>query len=127
MHAASAGGFFPPRFFEPFHTAYSAWVSAPVSRPWSAVFVAARCGVVRIPKLNLEVLATERETGCFGRGMQTLSASDAKYNVGRLIDTARAEPVPVEKARLGCRCGSGGRGIRGLQALDEKEIERQPG
>ena len=29
--------------------------------------------------------------------MQTLSARDAKYNVGRLIDTARAEPVTVEK------------------------------
>ena len=29
--------------------------------------------------------------------MQTLSAKDAKYNFGRLIDTARAEPVVVEK------------------------------
>ena len=29
--------------------------------------------------------------------MQTLSAKDAKYNFGRLIDTARAEPVTVEK------------------------------
>ena len=29
--------------------------------------------------------------------MQTLSARDAKYNFGRLIDTARAEPVTVEK------------------------------
>ena len=37
------------------------------------------------------------ETGCFGRDMQTLSARDAKYNFGRLIDTARAEPVTVEK------------------------------
>ena len=34
---------------------------------------------------------------CFGRAMQTLSAKDAKYNFGRLIDTARAEPVTVEK------------------------------
>lgn len=33
----------------------------------------------------------------FGRDMQTLSARDAKYNFGRLIDTARAEPVTVEK------------------------------
>lgn len=33
----------------------------------------------------------------FGRDMQTLSARDAKYNLGRLIDTARAEPVTVEK------------------------------
>jgi len=29
--------------------------------------------------------------------MQTLSARDAKYNFGRLIDIARAEPVTVEK------------------------------
>ena len=29
--------------------------------------------------------------------MQTLSAKDAKYNFGRLIDTASAEPVTVEK------------------------------
>ncbi len=29
--------------------------------------------------------------------MQTVSAKDAKYNFGRLIDTARAEPVTVEK------------------------------
>ncbi len=33
----------------------------------------------------------------FGRDMQTLSAKDAKYNFGRLIDAARAEPVTVEK------------------------------
>jgi prevent-host-death family protein len=37
------------------------------------------------------------QTVCFGRAMQTLSAKDAKYNFGRLIDTARAEPVTVEK------------------------------
>ena len=35
--------------------------------------------------------------GSFRRDMQTLSAKDAKYNFGRLIDTARAEPVTVEK------------------------------
>jgi len=29
--------------------------------------------------------------------MQALSARDAKYNFGRLIDTARAEPVTIEK------------------------------
>lgn len=29
--------------------------------------------------------------------MQTLSAKDAKYQFGKLIDTARAEPVTVEK------------------------------
>lgn len=32
-----------------------------------------------------------------GGAMQTLSAKDAKYNFGRLIDTARAGPVTVEK------------------------------
>jgi len=29
--------------------------------------------------------------------LQILSAKDAKYNFGRLIDTARAGPVTVEK------------------------------
>lgn len=29
--------------------------------------------------------------------MHTQSAKDAKYNFGRLIDTARAEPVVIEK------------------------------
>ena len=32
-----------------------------------------------------------------GRPMQTLSAKDAKYGFGRLIDLARAEPVAVAK------------------------------
>jgi prevent-host-death family protein len=31
------------------------------------------------------------------RTMQILSAKDAKYNFGKLIDMARAEPVTVEK------------------------------
>ena len=31
--------------------------------------------------------------------MQTQSAKDAKYSFGRLIDTARAEPVTIEKHR----------------------------
>ena len=35
--------------------------------------------------------------GCCGRDIQKLSAGDAKYSFGRLIDTARAEPVTVEK------------------------------
>ena len=43
------------------------------------------------------ILATIARTGFFGRDMQTLSARDAKYNFGRLIDMARAEPVTVEK------------------------------
>ena len=29
--------------------------------------------------------------------MKTLTAKDAKYSFGRLIDLARAEPVPVAK------------------------------
>lgn len=29
--------------------------------------------------------------------MRTISAKDAKYNFGKLIDTARAEPVTVVK------------------------------
>ena len=29
--------------------------------------------------------------------MKALSAREAKYNFGRLIDTARAEPVVIEK------------------------------
>lgn len=37
------------------------------------------------------------EVDFLGRDMQTLSARDAKYNFGRLIDTARAQPVTVEK------------------------------
>jgi prevent-host-death family protein len=32
-----------------------------------------------------------------GREMRALSAKDAKYNFGRLIDMARAEPVTIEK------------------------------
>ncbi len=42
---------------------------------------------------NLAMLPhTNRE-----KRMKALSAKDAKYNFGRLIDTARAEPVVVEK------------------------------
>jgi prevent-host-death family protein len=54
------------------------------------------------PETDLEsvaILATIAQTSFFGRDMQTLSARDAKYNFGRLIDTARAEPVTVEKHR----------------------------
>jgi prevent-host-death family protein len=46
---------------------------------------------------NLAILATIAQTSFYRRDMQTLSAKDAKYNFGRLIDTARAEPVTVEK------------------------------
>jgi prevent-host-death family protein len=52
------------------------------------------------------------ETGGFERDMQTLSARDAKYNFGRLIDTARAEPVTVEKH---------GRAVVVVMAVEEYE------
>jgi prevent-host-death family protein len=32
-----------------------------------------------------------------GHAMQSMSAKDAKYGFGRLIDLARSEPVTVEK------------------------------
>jgi prevent-host-death family protein len=44
--------------------------------------------------------------------MQTLSARDAKYNFGRLIDTARSEPVTVEKH---------GRAVVVVMAVEEYE------
>lgn len=43
------------------------------------------------------ILGTDSLNGCFGRAKRTLSARDAKYNFGRLIDTARAVPVTPEK------------------------------
>jgi prevent-host-death family protein len=46
---------------------------------------------------QMAILATNATSGFEWRGMQTLSARDAKYNFGRLIDTARASPVTVEK------------------------------
>ena len=35
--------------------------------------------------------------GCIGGSMQSMTAKDAKYGFGRLIDLARAAPVTVEK------------------------------
>jgi prevent-host-death family protein len=35
--------------------------------------------------------------GFGGRDIQNISAKDAKYGFGRLVDLARAEPVIVEK------------------------------
>jgi len=53
--------------------------------------------------------------------MQSMSAKDAKYNFGRLIDTARAEPVTVEKH---------GRAVVVVLAVEEyerlKRIETDP-
>ena len=34
---------------------------------------------------------------CMGDRMKTLTAKDAKYSFGRLIDLARAEPVVIAK------------------------------
>lgn len=39
----------------------------------------------------------ESARSCLETAMQTLSAKEAKYQFGKLIDTARAEPVTVEK------------------------------
>lgn len=51
--------------------------------------------------------------------MQTLSAKDAKYSFGRLIDLARAEPVAVTKH---------GRPVVVVMAVEEyerlKDVER---
>jgi len=55
---------------------------------------------VRANEKTLEVSAILATIDCIefsGRYMQALSARDAKYNFGRLLDMARAEPVTVEK------------------------------
>ena len=49
--------------------------------------------------------------------MKALSAKDAKYNFGRLIDTARAEPVVIEKH---------GRPVVVVLAIEEYERLTQP-
>jgi prevent-host-death family protein len=55
-------------------------------------------GVYRNPEPiahSAKLAKSARITG--GSRMQTLSAKDAKYSFGRLIDLARAEPVTVAK------------------------------
>lgn len=52
---------------------------------------------IRQEVLNVGHFGHKLRGGRFGRDMQALSARDAKYNFGRLIDTARAEPVTIEK------------------------------
>jgi len=42
-------------------------------------------------------MAKSRVDSDKGHTMQSMSAKDAKYGFGRLIDLARAEPVVVEK------------------------------
>ena len=49
--------------------------------------------------------------------MQTLSAKDAKYGFGRLIDLARAEPVAVAKH---------GRPVVVVMAVEEYERLKAP-
>ena len=49
--------------------------------------------------------------------MKTLSAKDAKYGFGRLIDLARAEPVVIEKH---------GRPVVVVMAVEEFERLRGP-
>ncbi len=49
--------------------------------------------------------------------MKTISAKYAKYNFGRLIDTARAEPVTIEKH---------GRPVVVVLAIEEYERLTQP-
>ncbi|MBN3571160.1 type II toxin-antitoxin system Phd/YefM family antitoxin [Burkholderia cenocepacia] len=44
---------------------------------------------------KMAILARDNKSA--GAVMHTQSAKDAKYNFGRLIDTARAEPVVIEK------------------------------
>jgi prevent-host-death family protein len=50
--------------------------------------------------------------------MKTMSAKDAKNSFGRLIDTARAEPVLIEKH---------GRGVVVVVAVEEYERMKQSG
>lgn len=58
------------------------------------------CGVTsQICPLNLAKVANlaMMPIGCTGSTMQTMTAKDAKYGFGRLIDLARSAPVTVEK------------------------------
>lgn len=61
-------------------------------------FVVRSKGRTHKPSLDISaILATNWKNEQLRGNMQTLSSRDAKYNFGRLIDTARAEPVTVEK------------------------------
>jgi prevent-host-death family protein len=50
-------------------------------------------------KLGIDIAAIVATIGRLtqDRCMKTFAAREAKYNFGRLIDTARAEPVAIEK------------------------------
>ncbi|WP_394199550.1 type II toxin-antitoxin system Phd/YefM family antitoxin [Litoreibacter albidus] len=64
--------------------------------------------------------------------MQTLSAKDAKYGFGRLIDLARAEPVAVAKhgrpvvVVMAIEEYEQLRGIEFAQIDDGKSMKRKP-
>ena len=49
------------------------------------------------PSLAVAILAILAKSGLGENSMQTLTAKDAKYAFGRLIDLARAAPVAVAK------------------------------
>ena len=60
---------------------------------WSSGATAARVSKLRVSAK----LATIAKIACERTVMKTMSAKDAKNGFGRLIDTARAEPVMIEK------------------------------
>lgn len=49
-----------------------------------------------MPKVA-KIAKMARHIQLVGAAMHTQSAKDAKYHFGRLVDTARAEPVVIEK------------------------------
>lgn len=53
--------------------------------------------------------------------METLSAKDAKYGFGRLIDLARAEPVAVAKHGRPVVVGMAVEEYERLKALDQRK------
>ena len=53
--------------------------------------------------------------------MKTVSARDAKYNFGRLVDTARATPVVIEKHRRPVVVVLSVEEYERLKALDSKK------
>ena len=58
--------------------------------------------------------------------MQTLSAKDAKYGFGRLIDLARAEPVAVAKHGRPVVVVMAVEEYERLKALDSRKVRSGP-
>ena len=58
--------------------------------------------------------------------MQTLSAKDAKYGFGRLIDLARAEPVAVAKHGRPVVVVMAVEEYERLKALDSHKVHSSP-